>query len=624
MNQNPINPLGDLPPIGASDLFSPYSPVVDVIIPVYRGLQETQNCLESVLAYPQTTMIEVVVINDCSPDEGMDEYLEGLARDHKITVLKSPINVGFVNAVNRGMALHPERDVVLLNSDTEVYGDWLDRLRRCAYGSSQVGTVTPFSNNATICSYPRFAQNNLLPTDWSLQTLDSLFSELNHHQSVEIPTAVGFCMYITRCCLSQTGYFDAENFKRGYGEENDFSMRAMNLGFRNLLCADVFVYHKGSVSFGDETESLCDKAQEKIKELHPHYFTLVSDFCSKDPARIFRRKVDAARLMRSPRKRMLFITHVLGGGTEKHVQELAKIFEFDFELFILRPTGSEEISVEWARDGEEWIIYFRLPHAYSELLNSLKTLGIFYIHFHHIIGINQQILQLPRDLGVSYDFTLHDYYPVCPQYTLTLEDGSYCGEPDAAGCNLCLSKRPAPWGMDILSWRTFFQYILIGAKRVIAPSRDVLERMKSYIPSANYVYLPHPELPISLSRVATAFAGSTLKILTAGRLSLSKGLKLLEACAIDAKIRQLPLYFRVIGFPAQEVRKYPDIPLSFYGPYIDAHLPSLIAIERVDAIFFPALCPETYSYTLSYAMRSGLPIVAPRFGAFTERLAEYW
>jgi GT2 family glycosyltransferase len=52
------------------------------------------------------------------------------------------------------MRLHPERDVVLLNSDTVVANDWLDRLLACADLESRIGTVTPFSNNATICSFP--------------------------------------------------------------------------------------------------------------------------------------------------------------------------------------------------------------------------------------------------------------------------------------------------------------------------------------------------------------------------------------------------------------------------------------------------------------------------------------
>ena len=105
----------------------------------------TQRCLDSVLAFPQQTSHEIVVIDDCSPEPELSAWLRELAGTGAITLLENPVNMGFVNAVNRGMVLHPDRDVVLLNSDTEVHGDWLDRLRRCAYSGLLVGTVTPFS-----------------------------------------------------------------------------------------------------------------------------------------------------------------------------------------------------------------------------------------------------------------------------------------------------------------------------------------------------------------------------------------------------------------------------------------------------------------------------------------------
>jgi glycosyltransferase involved in cell wall biosynthesis len=108
-----------------------------------------------------------------------------------------------------------------------------------------------------------------------------------------------------------------------------------------------------------------------------------------------------------------------------------------------------------------------------------------------------------------------------------------------------------------------------------------------------------------------------------GRLTPAKGLYLLEACAADAKARSLPLFFRVIGHTERELQPKSDSVLSFSGAYEDDELPLLIARERPDCVFFPAQWPETYSYTLSVAMRTGLPIIAPCLGAFIERLADY-
>ena len=49
---------------------------------------------------------------------------------------------------------------------------------------------------------------------------------MNAGHRVGIPTAVGFCMYIRRECLKEVGEFRAEVFGKGYGEENDFCLRA--------------------------------------------------------------------------------------------------------------------------------------------------------------------------------------------------------------------------------------------------------------------------------------------------------------------------------------------------------------------------------------------------------------
>src|SRR4029079_14517531 len=80
--------------------------------------------------------------------------LRELAQRKLITLLVNDVNRGFVHSANRGMALHPARDVILLNADTEVFGDWIDRLRAAIYAADDVATATPWSNAVTILSYP--------------------------------------------------------------------------------------------------------------------------------------------------------------------------------------------------------------------------------------------------------------------------------------------------------------------------------------------------------------------------------------------------------------------------------------------------------------------------------------
>ena len=134
---------------------------VDVIVPVYRGLEETRRCLGTVLATVDPGWARVVVINDGSPEPEITAYLRELAASHtELVLLENEENLGFVATVNRGMQYDAQRDVLLLNSDVEVANDWLRRMREAAYQNGKVASVTPFSNNATICSFPDFCREN--------------------------------------------------------------------------------------------------------------------------------------------------------------------------------------------------------------------------------------------------------------------------------------------------------------------------------------------------------------------------------------------------------------------------------------------------------------------------------
>ena len=291
--------------------------MIDVVIPVYKGAAQTRACIESVLAAPGEARPAIIVVDDATPDPEIAAYLRGLAAQGRITLLVNEANVGFVQSVNRGMALHPDCDVVLLNSDTEVANDWLDRLQAAAYSDARVATVTPFSNNATICSYPFEGWKGGVPGTLGLAALDAIFASVNAGRTIELPTAVGFCMYIRRDCLAALGAFDAERFGRGYGEENDFCMRAGKAGWRNIMAADVFVYHEGSVSFSEERFDLMEAAGPALIAIHPEYPLKVHEFIERDETAGLRLAVDRVRSDRGPEE----ARHVL----DERAQERAHI-----------------------------------------------------------------------------------------------------------------------------------------------------------------------------------------------------------------------------------------------------------------------------------------------------------
>jgi len=273
---------------------------VNIIIPVYRNLAVTRRCLDSVLASDLPAYASITVIEDASPEDDLSAYCHSLADEGRVRLIVNDTNRGFVATANRGFKEDPDADVLLLNSDTEVANDWVHRLRTCAYRDDHTGTATPFSNNGSICSYPFFPESGPMPGLWDTAGLDALFRSANEHCSAEIPTAVGFCMFIRRQCLREVGGFDEENFGLGYGEECDFSMRALEKGWKNVIAPDVYVFHEGAVSFAEESGERKEKADVVMQKLHPEYDEQVARFVQDDPLWLFRRNVDALRLSQKP------------------------------------------------------------------------------------------------------------------------------------------------------------------------------------------------------------------------------------------------------------------------------------------------------------------------------------
>lgn len=600
---------------------------VDVIVPVYRGLEDTQRCILSALASPCQTDWHLVVINDCSPEPEVSQWLrEVAAQEPRITLLENKENLGFVATVNRGMRLHPDRDVLLLNSDTEVANDWLDRIQRAAYAQPQVASVTPFSNNATICSYPRFCEANDLPAGHTTASLDQLFAQHLAGHAVAVPTGVGFCMYIRRACLQEIGAFDEEHFGKGYGEENDFCIRAHNAGWTNLHLLDTFVRHVGGISFGDSKSERELNAMRTLAKLHPRYDSDVHHFIGRDPAQWARRVIDVARITCSGKPVILNVMHNREGGTLRHLQEMGEHLAEHATFLRLSPAPGG-VALRLEGEFDKLSLHFNLPQEQDHLVQTLQRLQVAHIHYHHLLGHTPFISQLPELLGLAHDFTLHDYYSYCPQISLTDETHRYCGEKGIEQCRQCVQRNPAPGGLDIQAWRDQYTPLLGQARTVISPSADAGQRLLQVLPQAKVQVVPHSRLlaqPAQHPTPAPAPLQPTqrLKIVVLGGLSQIKGADVVEALAVLAAKQNTPIDIHLMGFAYRQLRTQPHAHLTVHGPYADQDLPQLLDWLQADVAWFPALWPETYSYTLSACLEKGLPIVAPALGAFAERLAQ--
>jgi GT2 family glycosyltransferase len=257
-----------------------------IVLPVFNAVAETRRCvaaLEATIPKQQS----VIVIDDASTDPAIPELLDALPPTW--VRVSNRENLGFVGTANLGIALASPADVILLNSDTQVTPGWLDALLSCAGSDERIASVTPLSNNAEIASIPEFCRGNPWPDDparWAQACLAS-----GPPEYPEVPTGVGFCLYLRRACLDAIGAFDEGAFGRGYGEENDWCMRALSAGWRHVLCDAAYVAHAGGASFGPLGLAPNGEAMEILLQRHPDYMDRVRAFIDADPMAARRRRI---------------------------------------------------------------------------------------------------------------------------------------------------------------------------------------------------------------------------------------------------------------------------------------------------------------------------------------------
>lgn len=267
-----------------------------VVIPVYNAVEELAACLASVAATVGSET-QVIVIDDASTDDRAMPVIEEATRSGgpRWRIVRQPRNAGFVATANLGMWLSPA-DVVLLNSDTEVTSGWLERISTCLASDPGIATCTPWSNNGEIASIPKFCHSNPVPGDprGVSEAIARVADSRGGPGYPELPTAVGFCMGISRRAIVAVGCFDADHFGAGYGEENDFSLRAREQGFRNVLCDDAYIVHHGGRSFGPLGMRPDEASMQRLLQRHPGYRDEVEAFIEADPLSALREVLCAA------------------------------------------------------------------------------------------------------------------------------------------------------------------------------------------------------------------------------------------------------------------------------------------------------------------------------------------
>lgn len=606
---------------------------IDVIIPVYNGHDAVARCLASVAVNTPGSHVRIVLADDASPDPRLPGLLASFAAaDPRVVVARRPENLGFVRNCNLAMQEAPG-DVVLLNSDTEVPPGWLERLASLAHSSARVGSVTPLSDNATICSVPQWLVANRFPAGMDTAFLDQVAVVAGTGEWLELPTSVGFCVYLRRDALAACGYFDEGLFGTGYGEENDLASRMRDHGFLNLLCDTVFVRHEGGVSFAESGSGNLPGNLDRISQRWPAYHDVIRGFIERNPLWGVQARFGIELLRRSKtpgRRRLLYLAHNplwsgVIGGTELHAGDLIDALGARVDPVVLSFDDAGRGTIQW-RPEEGMVLQFPIqfgaasdPKAWVERL--LAT-GIDLIHLQHTMRapldfVDALLYGAARE-AVPVVWTLHDYFPLCPAaQLLDAESGTPCTSlPEGPPCAGCEERARRLAGLFVAEWRDIYRSLLGRADLLITPSAAARRVLVSSFPELEPSIRVRPHGVPPGEPLLPAADGPRRQVAVLGYGGRHKGDGLLEQ-VIDA-LAEDGVTWHLLG--RERFGSRPRRQVVLHGTYRREDLPQLLAESRIDLVLLLSPWAETYSYTLSEAWRLGLPVIGSNLGAIGERI----
>lgn len=614
----------------------PLEETIDIVIPIYNGFEFLAPLFTSILEHTYSSY-RLILINDYSPDPRVDEFLQTFIADngHAIPIiyLNNEENLGFLQTVNKAVA-HTENHFVLLNTDTEVPPYWLERLMEPILHGERIATTTPMTNSGTICSFPQWLDDNPIYRNLDVSFIDRFFSYVSFEKnSISVLTGVGFCMGVNKEVYHSIGMFD-EVFGKGYCEENDWCMRAIEKGYKNSIVPNLFVYHKHGGSFlSSEKQAFIENNLKILWKRHPSYNQLLQSLIEKNPLKEMRCFLEVLITFAASKKNILMIDHELGGGTsiyrdqrirdslQRHENIVLLSYSFLLNRFKLSFYVSEDQTFSYAlsdcNDIQKLHSIIKIDEVF---LNSV-------VSFPDTYEILDTITDFVQKSEAQLVLPMHDFNCVCPSYTLLNDKNDYCRIPkDLEVCHRCLEKHGGDFRtfntsrISINEWREKWKPIMNQAHTVLCFSNSSAQLLQNvYDVNSKISIVPHTVEGLhKVDPPKITDQGITLAVI--GGINLAKGSLIIKEMITLIEKNHLNITIVIIGELDLTLQSKH---LIVHGKYERHTLPLLMTRYGVHGCLIPSIWPETFSYTSEEIMMMGLPLFVFDIGAPAERVKNY-
>ncbi|MBT0666291.1 glycosyltransferase family 4 protein [Geobacter pelophilus] len=330
---------------------------------------------------------------------------------------------------------------------------------------------------------------------------------------------------------------------------------------------------------------------------------------------------------------ILLLDFNLGGGSGLYSRNMIAHMEQQGHKVVLLEYryGVKDYHVECHTGQEIEDVLFPpdLAGFFPDLLEKLK---IDYVIACQLVSWpdTEAVLNTIRESRTPYIALVHDYFMVCPNWTLFDYQENYCAVPDdPAVCATCLEKlRRLDVPLEhhtgtkrIEPWRSAAGAFLSRAEKVICFSEASMKIMKRAYPELeNMLVNEHsiPEQHLFTWQQRSLPEDGLLTIAAIGSIGVPKGSKLIEQLLNDNRLSGLNFRLVVIGVilppPSASDR------LVIHGSYSRKDLGTLMEQYKVSVVIISSVCPETFCYSASEALLLGYPVIACNLGAPADRV----
>lgn len=628
---------------------------ISIIVPIYNAADDLKVCLERLEKYTRPG-IRIFLINDASPDPMINTLLAKAGANKRFVIMHNKLNLGFTKTVNIGIKHAQEDDVVLLNSDARVTPRWLEGMQRALSTDHRIATVTAMSDRAGAFSAPAIGNTNELPCGVSEIEYAMAFRRRARGLYPSVPTGNGFCMYIRRACINEIGALDEDAFPRGYGEENDFCMRARAVGWRHVIDDRTYVFHDRSKSFGGEKDVLIQAGRSVVDQRYPDYKKAIGVFSSSPLIALARFSAKQALLdcltTDGVKPRSLFVVATSTGGTPQTNRDLMLALYDSWEPWLLH-CDSKTISLFQVYNDREDVLVRR--HELNELVEPLSHISFEYdrvvsnwlgqfdfdvVHIRHLAWHSLSLPKLAKNSGARVVNSFHDYYAACPTVKLLDGDGLFCGgdcskSKTTSNCTNPLWKDELPTLKNgwIVQWREKFQEALSCVDHFVTTSVHAKETLCLALPKIDtnkFSVIAHGR-DFSSFTTPSLLSGipEKIKILIPGNIDEAKGGGyILDILKEDSdKILEFHILGTIGENLIEKIEAVGEDRIICHGSYkrdeFTKHVKNIA--PHVGAIF--SVWDETWCHTLTEIWASGLPAVVlnyPTVGGRVEMARAGW